>query len=131
LNQGHACGHNLASRPSSPAPRRFPIRWLLVLSASHQCFACLLDVEAEPRLWSIPKAHASQPFGIRVDPVAGDAELLGQASSIDQANVRTCGRHELSDVLSHRLDLLGVQRLEAPTTRSKEFDLPRNNESEI
>jgi len=131
LNQGHACGHDLASRPSSPAPQRFPIRWLVVLSASHQCLASLLEVEAQPRPRSIPQTHASQPFGIRVDPVAGDAELLGQAPSIDQANARTCGRHELSDVLGYRLDLLGVQRLEAPATRRKEFDLPRNDESEM
>jgi hypothetical protein len=53
------------------------MRRLSVLPADRQRLACLLDVEAKPRPRSITQADASQPISIAVDPVAGDAELLG------------------------------------------------------
>ena len=131
MNQGHACGHNLASWPSPPALWRAAVRWLSVLPTGRQRLACPLDIKAQPSSGPVPQPHASQPLGIGVDPVAGDAELLGQAPSVDKAYLRTCRGHELSYVLCYGLDLLDVRSPDPPTARRKEFDLPRDNESDM
>ena len=107
------------------------MRRLSVLPADRQRLACLLDVEAQPRPRSIPQADASQTISIAVDPVAGDAKLLGKLTSIYQPNLRTSGRNELSDVLCYGLDFLDVQRSETLAALRKKLDFARNDESEL
>jgi hypothetical protein len=101
------------------------------LPACRQCLSCQLDVEAQPRARTIPEPHPPEAVGVGVDPVASDAELVGQLPSIDQPNLRTRGRNELGDVLAHSLDLFHVERYEAPASRREQFDLPRYHESEM
>jgi hypothetical protein len=130
LNQGHARGYNLPSGPSPPSPPRSVAWWLGAVRARRQCLSCQLDVEAQPRARTIPQPHPPKALGVGVDPVASDAELLGQLPSINHSNPRTRGRNELGDVLAHSLDLLDIERHEAPASRREQFDLPRDNESE-
>jgi hypothetical protein len=130
LNQGHAGGYNFPSGPSPPSRGSSVARWLGAVPACRQCLSCELDVEAQPRPRTITQPHAPKALGVGVDPVASDAEFLGQLPSIDQANLRTRGRNELGDVLAHSLDLLDVERHEAPASRREQFDLPRDDESE-
>jgi hypothetical protein len=129
LNQGHP-GYNLASGPSPRSRRRSVARWLGAVPARRQCLPCQLDVEAQPRSWTIPKPNATKALGVGVDPIASDAELLGQLPRIDQSNLLTHGRNQLGNVLAHSLDLLDVERHEAPASRREQFDLPRDNASE-
>ena len=103
--------------------------WAPFPPAASAC-SCQLDVEAQPRPRTIPQPYAPKALGVGVDPVASDAELLGQLTSIDQSNLRTRGRNKLGNVLTHSLDLLDVERHEAPASRREQFDLPRDNESE-
>ncbi len=95
-----------------------------------ECLSSELDVEAQPRPRAIPQPDAPKALGVGVDPIASDPELTGQRPSINQPNPRTRGRNELGDLLAHCLDLLDVERHEAPASRRKQFDLPRDNESE-
>ena len=130
MNQRHPGGYNLPSGPSPPSRRRSVAGWLGAVPARRQCLSCELDVEAQPRPWTITQPNASQALGVRVDPIASDAELLGQLPSIDQSNLRTRVRNKLGNVLAHSFDLLDVERHEAPASRREQFDLPRDNESE-
>jgi hypothetical protein len=130
LNQGHDGGYDLPSGPSPPSRRRSVTRWLGAVPARRQCLSCQLDVEAQPRPRTITQPYAPKALGVGVDPVASDAELLRQLTSIDQPNLRTRGRNELGNVLTHSLDLLDVERHETPASRSEQFDLPRDSESE-
>jgi hypothetical protein len=129
LNEGHS-GHNLSSRPSTPAPWRLVTRWLGALPACNQRLPCLLDVEAQPRSGTVAQPHTPEAVRVGVDPVPSDAELRGQLPSIDQPNIRPRGRNELGDVLTNSLDLPDVERHQATASRREQFDLPRDNESE-
>lgn len=130
MNQGHAGGYNLPSGPSPPSRRRSVPRWLGAVPTRRQCLSCQLDVEAQTRPRTIPQPYAPEALGVGIDPVASDAEFLGQLPSIDQSNLRTYGGNELGNVLAYSLDLLDVERNEAPASRREQFDLPRDNESE-
>ena len=131
MNEGHAGGYNLPSGPSTPARRGSVTRWPGAVPAGRQCLSCQLDVEAQPRAWTIPQPYAPEALGVGVHPVASDAELLGRLPSIDQPDLRTRGGNELGDVLAHSLDLLDVERNEAPASRREQFYLPRDDESEM
>ena len=131
MNQRHPGGYNLPSGPSPPSRPRAVAWWLGAVPARLQCLSCQLDVEAQPRPWTIPQPHPPKALGVGVDPIASNAELLGQLPSIDHSNLRTRGGNELGDVLAHSLDLLDVERNEAPASRREQFYLPRDDESEM
>jgi hypothetical protein len=131
LNQGHAGGYNLPSRPPTLALWRSVIRWLRALPTRRQCLSCLLDIEAQARARAIAQPHAPEALGVRVDPVASDTKLVSQLLSIDQPNVRTRGHDELGNALPDGFDLLNVERYEATAARREQFDFPRYHESEM
>jgi len=67
------------------------VRRLLAPGVRCQCLAGYLSVEAQPGPWAITQTHPTKPFGVGVDPVAGNTELLGKLLGIDQADVRRRG----------------------------------------
>lgn len=78
----------------------------------------------------IPEPHPSKPLRVRVDPVASDAEFLGQVPRIDQPDARTRRRNQLGEVLGQLLHLLEVERQELSAAGREQFELARDNRRE-
>ena len=68
----------------------------------------------------------TKAFGVRVDPITGNTELLGKFLSIDQAHVRRRGRQHLSEVFCDGVDLVDIEHQETSTACGEQHNLARD-----
>ena len=103
LNERHPGGYDLPSGPSPPSRRRSVAGWLGAVPARRQCLSCQLDVEAQPRPWTIPQPNASKALGVGVDPIGErrraprptPAHRSVQPSDARTQQARQCARPQL------------------------------------
>ena len=119
-------GHSLTSGPPAAAPGRRTIRRLASRGVRCQCLSGSLSVEAQPGPGAITQTHPTKSFGVRVDPIAGNTELLGKFLRIDQADLRRRWRQHLSEVFCDRFDLVDIEDQETSTPCGEEHDLARD-----
>ena len=117
-------------RPRRRGDAPLSLGWAPV-SARCKRFSGPLGIEPKPCAGPIPKPHPSEPVRVRVDPVASDAEFLGQVARIDQPNAWPRRRDELGEVLGQRLHLLDVERQEPPAAGRKQLELARNDHRQM
>jgi hypothetical protein len=86
-----------------------------------------VEVEPQPAFRSA-EADAAELVGVGVDPIALDAEQLGELGGIDQALTWRRGRQpvgdEIGDALGDRLDLFGFEAHDAPWWPSQSHGRP-------
>lgn len=114
MNERHG-GHSLSSGTPAAAPGRRTIRRLAARGVRCQGLSSSLSVEAQPGPGAITQTHPTKSFSVRVDPVAGNTELLGKFLRVDQADVRRRGRQHLCEVFRDRVDLVDIEDQEAST----------------
>jgi hypothetical protein len=125
LNQRHG-GHSLTPGPPAAAPGRRTIRRLAAAGVPCQCLPGSLSIEAQSGPGAITETHPTKPRGVRVDPIAGNTELLRKFLRIDQADVRWRWRHHLSEVFCDCVDLVDIEDQETSTACGEQHDLARD-----
>lgn len=100
-------------RPAVPGVRR-------------QCLSGSLSIKAQPGPGAIAQTNPTKPFGVRVDPIAGNAELLGKFLGIDQADVRRRGSQHLSEAFCDGANLVDIEYQETSTPRGEQHYLARD-----
>jgi hypothetical protein len=106
------------------------VRRLAVPGVRRQCLSGSLSIKAQPGPGAITQTHSTKPVGVRVDPIAGNTELLGKCLSIDQADVRRRRRQHLSQAFCDRVDLIDIEYQETSTACGEQHDLARDTRRE-